>query len=150
MSQNQTQEIKKKTSCSVYTKLYNKKIYGVWFVVVDKNKTKKFYEEYMPCDCDNCRNFILQIKEKYPGLVKFLEEQGVNAKKPFELVSFEQDEIVEYVDCQYLLFGDCPEDFEIDIDGVKITQSFTHLSTKGYSQPNFVLSFSITLENIFN
>ncbi len=118
--------------------------------VIDKNISKKFYQDYTPCDCDDCKNYILQIKEKYPQIVKYLEEQGVNTQKPFELVSFEQGNIIEYVDCQYLLFGVCPQDFEIEIEGVKITQTFTHPPTTNYPQPNFVLSFSITLENILN
>ena len=119
-------------------------------LVIDKNKIIKFYENYLPCDCDECKNFILTIKEKHPQLAKYFQEQGVDIQKPFELVSFQQDKIIEYVDCQYLLFGVCSKDFECEIDGVKVCQTFSHPSTSNFEKPNFVLSFSVILENFLN
>ena len=119
---------------------------------IDKIQTKNFYDNYSPCDCDCCKNFVLQIEQAYPLLSKFFEDNAVDITKPWELMSvasIDVDKMVDYFDCQYLIFGNCEKDFETEIDGVKIEQTFVHPSTKNYPQPNFVVSFSISLKNIF-
>ena len=121
-------------------------------MVVDKVQTKNFYDNYVTCGCDCCKNFILQIEQECPALAKFFKNYEVDIKKPYELMSVntvEEDSIINYFDCQYLLFGTCPKDFSTEIQGLKITQTFVHPSTKNYSQPNFMLSFSISLKNMF-
>ena len=115
----------------------------------DKNKNKLFYDSYTPCNCLNCRNFCSQIKSVCPDLANFFVQNNIDIEKPFELIAFESDGKTEYVGCQYLVFGECPDDFDLCIDGVNLTKNIdNHPSTKEYDQPNFILDFSISLPNL--
>ena len=116
---------------------------------VDKDKNRLFYNSFTQCDCVNCRNFCNQIKSVCKDLKDFFLQYNINIAKPFELISFESDVVTEYVSCQYLVFGECPDDLNIPIDGVSLTKNIDcHPSTKQYDQPNFILDFAITLPNL--
>lgn len=116
---------------------------------IDKDKNKLFYNLYTPCDCVNCRNFYSQIRSVCDELADFFLQFNIDIAKPFELVSIESNHITDYVSCQYLVFGECSDDLNLSIGGVSLTKNIDcHPSTKEYSQPNFILDFSITLPNV--
>lgn len=116
---------------------------------IDKEKNLKFYKSYMPCDCVDCRNFCKQIKSVCNDLTDFFLRNNIDIEKPFELVSFDLGEEIEYISCQYLIFGECSDDFEMNFSNMKLRKELDgHPSTKGYDEPNFVLDFSITLPKI--
>ena len=54
-----------------------------------------------------------------------------------------------YVSCQYLVFGDCSDDFEMKFNKITLKKELDgHPSTNAYEKPNFVLDFSITLPTL--
>ena len=56
---------------------------------VDTEMTREYYETHSLCDCENCRNYYTQIKDRFPKLGMFLSEFGVDISKPDEIFSFE-------------------------------------------------------------
>lgn len=108
-----------------------------------------YYADYVPCNCEACENYYLQIKEKFPGICAFLEHMNVNPLKPFELIWDNEGEDYIYFGCQYLVFGELQEDYKEIIDGVEITENkYFHPST-GVKEEHFILDFGpIRLKNI--
>lgn len=97
----------------------------------------------------DCVNFCVQIKSACRDLSDFFDQYGIDVEKPWELVSFNYGENTEYVSCQYLIFGECSDDFEMVFTDTKLKKELNgHPSTSGYDEPNFVVDFSITLPNI--
>ena len=45
---------------------------------VNIEQTEKYYETHSLCDCESCRNYYAQIKDKFPKLDAFLREFGVD------------------------------------------------------------------------
>ncbi len=117
-------------------------------IKIDKAKNAKFYNTYKPCDCMDCRNFCMQIRSACKELSAYFDKNSIDIEKPWELVSFEQGDKTEYKSCQYLIFGDCSDDFEMGLDNIKLKKELDgHPSTSEYEKPNFVLEFSIALIN---
>lgn len=90
---------------------------------IDKELTIKHYENYISCNCDYCKYFIKHIETEQPKLCEYLRTLGVNPLKPFELTSiyFEEDKRIEYCDCAYVVFGKLQENFEKEINEIKLT-----------------------------
>lgn len=92
---------------------------------VDIEQNKEYYlsDESLPCDCNYCKNFYNLIKITYPQICSYLEELGVDVLRPLELSPVETDEnnIIRYCVCQYLVFGFCEKDFHHQIGNVEFT-----------------------------
>ncbi len=105
----------------------------------DKEKTIEFYNNYTPCDCFECNNYYEQIKIKYPKLCEYLSSLGVDPLKPFELVSYRKDNMIEYDICMYAVYGKC-EKLEITtIDGIQINLNKENHPT--ISDEYFIIDF---------
>lgn len=87
---------------------------------LDKEKTIEFYNQYTPCDCFECNNYYEQIQTYYPKLCDYLSSLGVNPLKPFELVSYRKENMIEYDICMYAVYGKCEEMEIATIDGIQI------------------------------
>lgn len=118
-------------------------------------KTQKYYDsleqEYL-CNCNYCKNYYLQVKEKYPKVSSYLGSFGIDIEKPFEISSLEPDEnnILEYCVCQYIAFGRCSDTYSYKIDDVefRISQSYPYI---GIKEEHFVIEFyQIKLEMILS
>lgn len=111
----------------------------------DIDKTKDFYRTYNPCSCHYCENYYAQI-EKFSQLTIFLKGFGVDVLKPWELVPFEDENCrsVDYISCQYIIIGQCPDDFIKTIDGIVISKA-TLFPTPNLEVEYFVIEFSINL-----
>lgn len=53
---------------------------------VEVEKTQEYYKTHSVCDCVCCRNYCVQIKNKFPKLNAFLSEFGVDISKPDEII----------------------------------------------------------------
>ena len=109
----------------------------------------QFFNSYKPCDCVNCRNFCSQIKSVCKELADYFSQHCIDIEKPFELAPINFDDNTEYVSCMYLVFGECSDDFKMNIGNVTLCKEVGgHPSTDSYDKPNFVLDFAIKLPNI--
>ena len=91
---------------------------------VDIEKTRKYYRSIGPealCDCNYCKNYYAQIKTAYPEIASYLSSIGADIEKPFELSPLEPDEngILEYCACQYILLGSRPDIYSHRIGNVE-------------------------------
>ena len=96
---------------------------------IDIKKTKEYYNSISVndlCDCNYCKNYYAQIKSIYPLVSDYLASMGVDIEKPFETSPLEIDEngILEYCACQYIVFGNCQTTFSHQIGNVEF-----HLAT---------------------
>lgn len=110
---------------------------------VDMNKTKEYYlsDKSLPCQCVYCQNYIAQIRRKYPDITQFLADLNVDITRPFELMSVELDkENIEYLLCQYVVYGTCEDDYNISMGGIEFGKSSCHPSTN-ITEKHFVLEF---------
>ena len=115
-------------------------------ISIDLDNNLQFYNSYVPCDCASCKNFCSQIRSVCSDLSNYFEQYGIDIEKPFELVALECGNEIEYVSCQYLIFGECSDDFELKLGNIILEKEYqSYPSTDNYAQPNFVLTFSITL-----
>ncbi len=116
-------------------------------------KNLEYYksDESIPCDCDMCKIYYKNIKDKYPKIAAYLETLKVDILRPFELLWIEnkKDETIEYLGCQYIVFGQCDEDFKFQIDEVVFENNTCfHPSTEHIEGEHFVLNFGkIVLPN---
>ncbi len=119
-------------------------------MIVNSEKNIKYYrsDKIKQCGCDFCKNYIKNIKTTYPSIDKYLSELGVDIQKPFELSYIELDkDTVEYLACQYVVFGQCKDDFSCTIEDVKFCKSTIHPDTN-ITEEHFVLEFgSIIMKN---
>lgn len=90
---------------------------------INSTKMYEHYNDYIPCNCGDCRYFIKHIETEQPELCKYLKSLGVNPLKPYELMSvfFEKEKRIEYFDCAYVIFGKVNEDFEKEINDIKLS-----------------------------
>lgn len=120
---------------------------------VDLLKNLEYYEsdKSLPCDCEVCKIFYDNVKNKYPKIVAYLKELNVDILRPFELIWFENEEnkTIEYEGCQYIVFGQCEDDFKFQIDDIIFeNNTYLHPSTKHIKEKYFVLDFGkIVLSN---
>ncbi len=90
---------------------------------INKELTIKFYEKYNPCNCGGCSYFIKHIESEHPEICDYLKSMNVDPLKPLELISIyhEKEKKIEYVDCMYIVIGNLEEEFEKEINQIKIT-----------------------------
>jgi hypothetical protein len=115
-------------------------------VNVNIEKTQKYYHSMQPdslCDCNYCKNYYTQIKADYPAIESYLASFGIDLAKPFELSPLEPDEngMLEYSACQYIVFGSCPDTYSHRIGDVEFRVASSYPST-GIEEEHFVLEFS--------
>lgn len=106
-------------------------------------KTERFYlsDSSKPCECEYCKNYTRQIAKEYPKLASHLKNMNVDICRPFELMSLEKgDNRIEYMLCQYIVFGECDDDYSFEIDNVKLEKSSLHPPTS-IKDEHFVLEF---------
>jgi hypothetical protein len=113
---------------------------------VDIEKTRKYYSQIKAenlCDCNYCKNYYLQIKAAYTEVASYLASLGVDIEKPFEASPLAPDEdgMLEYCACQYIVFGSCPDTYCHKIGNVEFCVATSHPST-GIAEEHFVLEFS--------
>lgn len=110
---------------------------------INMRKTQEYYlsEDSIPCECAHCQNYIHQIEQKYPDIVSYLAGMNIDVLRPFELISVElgKNEI-EYLLCQYVVYGSCEDDYYICIDNIPFGKSSCHPSTN-IVEEHFVLEF---------
>lgn len=95
-------------------------------MTADKCKNQKYYqsEKSLPCKCSACQNFISQIKDVYPKLAEYFESLGIDILRPYELHYIDiDDNTIQYLLCQYLVFGICEDEFSKKIDGITLEKS---------------------------
>ncbi len=108
---------------------------------IDKIKIKTFYGTYVPCRCGDCKLYYSSIEKLHPLICAYLRELGVNPLKPFELISISPDnQTLEFVSCQYVLFGTIEGDYKKEIDGILIEKDDHHPSLET-NDDYFVISF---------
>lgn len=120
---------------------------------VDLLKNLEYYksDKSAPCECEVCKIYYKNIKNKYPKIAEYLKKLNIDILKPFELVWVESEEnkTIEYEGCQYIVFGQCEDDFKLQIDGVMFENNTCfHASTENIEGEHFVLDFGkIVLSN---
>ena len=118
-------------------------------------KTQEYYDsleqEYL-CNCNYCKTYYLRVKEKYPKVSSYLDSLGIDIEKPFEISSLEPDEnnILEYCVCQYIVFGCCCDTYSYKIGDVEFRIAQLYPDT-GIKEEHFVIEFyPIKLEMILS
>lgn len=72
---------------------------------VNIEKTKKYYITHTLCDCYECSNYYIQIKDEFPKLNNFLSEFGVDISKPDEIISNDMGTYIDYHVVNYTVCG---------------------------------------------
>ena len=72
---------------------------------VDTQKTKEYYSGIELCDCQGCRNFYAQARDRFPGLTEWLEQFGVPIDRPDEIMYLDIAENVNYLCVSYTVCG---------------------------------------------
>ena len=103
-------------------------------VDIERNKTYYKSEDSIPCNCGDCINYINKIENKYPFIKSYLDLIGVDVLRPFELSSInnEEEKTVEYISSQYLVFGECEDDFKETILGIEIVKGTSYPGVPEY------------------
>ena len=114
----------------------------------DKKRTEAYYAalaEGELCHCAYCRNFYARVKAAYPLTVVFLAELGADIEKPLETMPLEPENgFLEYC-AQYLVFGECEDDFSFENGETECRKAVSHPSIEA-EEPYFVLEcFGVTL-----
>ena len=110
---------------------------------VDVSATRDYYNSITDsalCSCGYCRNYRLQIKSVLPEVTTYLDSLGIDIEKPFETSPLEPDEneMLEYCGCQYIVFGNCNPAYHHRIGDVGFRIATSYPST-GIEQEHFVL-----------
>ena len=118
-------------------------------IKIDKEKTLLFYNTYVPYDGASYRNFYSQIKTACEELAVLFARHNIDIEKPWELSSIKLKNTTEYISCQYLVFGECSDDFKMKVGNIIVRKELGwYPPVKEYNDPSFVLDFSITLPNV--
>lgn len=119
-------------------------------MIIDYKRNEDYYKDYVPCDCELCQNYYRHIANCYPKVVEYLDSMGVDVLKPFELVPIEYEEkkMIEYIGCQYIVFGECDNHFKKNIDDIRFYNNIdTHPSDEHIKDKHFIIEFGpIVLE----
>ena len=112
---------------------------------IDFDKNIEYYKskQSTPCDCEVCQIYYKNIKSKYPEIVNYLESIKVDILRPFELIWLENEEKkqIEFYGCQYIVFGECEDDFKLQIGNITLEKTYIHPSTDNIKGKHFVLEF---------
>ena len=109
---------------------------------IDYENSKEYYENYTPCDCELCNNYYSHVIDAYPKIKEYLESIGVDILKPFELspIEDEEEQKIEYSGCQYVVFGECEDNFKLEIDGIEFFNNIdTHPSDEEIIERHFII-----------
>lgn len=112
---------------------------------VNISKTRAFYNSITNtslCDCSYCSSYRLQVKSVFPEIAMYLDSFGIDIEKPLETSPLEPDEngMLEYCCCQYIVFGNCEPNYHHRIDNVEFRIATSYPNT-GIQQEHFVLEF---------
>ncbi len=102
---------------------------------VEVEKTQEYYKTHSICDCVCCRNYYVQIKNKFPKLNAFLSEFGIDISKPDEIVSVEMDNYIDYINVDYTVCGTVKAMGECEID-IYDDLFLRVVITNGFVSPN--------------
>ena len=91
---------------------------------INKKLTQDFYLSFEPCTCGDCKYFIKNIEKEQPEICSFLQSLEIDPLKPYELVSFVQDNKIEYIDNAYIVIGKLKKEHEEIINGIKVNFYF--------------------------
>lgn len=108
---------------------------------VDIQKNKAYYKSYDDiCRCDGCQNYVQTISEKYPQLKDYLNNIGIDIKKPFETLWIENhdDHTIHYLVVQYVVFGEWEKDTSLQFESHNI-RKVTHHPMTGIKEDYFVI-----------
>ncbi len=72
---------------------------------VDPERTQAYYQSNTLCTCAYCRHYRENVRQRYPKLTALLERFGVDAARPDETESYEQDGVIEYAAVHYTVSG---------------------------------------------
>lgn len=109
-------------------------------MILNINETIKFYENYNPCKCGDCKFFYENFENKYKEVFNYLLSLGVNPSKPIESQAFRdfKDSKIVY-SVFYLVMGELEEGFCKKIGDVEIIESFDYIPEPEAGQNYFVL-----------
>ena len=109
---------------------------------IDVDQTKEYYSRsnLEICDCDDCQHYYQKVKNAYREVDQFLNQFGIDILKPHELMSYNDQQELIYFACQYIVFGECANDFEEVIGDVKFIPASSYPHT-GIEEEHFVLEF---------
>ena len=104
-----------------------------------------------PCDCAYCRNYVARIEAAYPEVCGRLRSMDVDPLRPFELfLPFErEDGRLEYPVCQYIVFGNCEDFYEYNLDGMIFGKALSHPCTQIEGKEHFVMDFGPVILEAF-
>lgn len=71
----------------------------------DLERTRTYYQSNTLCTCAYCRYYRENVRQRYPKLTELLERFGVDAARPDETESYEQDGVIEYAAVHYTVSG---------------------------------------------
>lgn len=121
---------------------------------MDIKKTQDYYGSLgydELCSCAYCQNYIRQIQCEYPVVAEYLQEFGINIKKPFETMPLEptEDGYIEYITAQYIVYGEQAKFEKKTVNSVNIDIADCHPATR-IEEPHFVIEiYPIRLKWIF-
>lgn len=110
---------------------------------VDIDKTKDYYKTKADmdlCQCETCKIYYKEVKERMPDLDIYLCEMGVDITKPFEAPAYglKVDHDYEEYFAWYIVFGKCDADYARKIGEHTIFATGGHPKT-GVEEDHFVL-----------
>ena len=113
---------------------------------IDLKRNLQYYssEQSIPCDCKICMNYYNKIKDKYPQIAAYLSSINVDILRPFELVWIENEgeNQIEYIGCQYIVFGKCDNNYKKQIGDILIEiNTEHHPDTNNILGEHFILDF---------
>ena len=122
----------------------NDEIMSIDGMKVFPGKNREYYKTAEPCDCDVCRFFCRNVRSRLPDIAAYLDSIGVDIEKPFELLWIEIDEsgtLIHFDGCQYIVFGSCEPDFEMNIGDIKFINNIDFHPSTDIADEHFVLDF---------
>lgn len=106
-----------------------------YIFLVDTEKTKEYYKNNSLCDCNCCRNFYAQIKEKFTKLDAFLTEFGIDIARPDEIMSVAADNYIDYINVDYTVCGRIKTMGEQEMN-IYDNSALSIVITNGFASPN--------------
>lgn len=99
---------------------------------VDLDTARNHSKTHELCSCPCCRNYYAQVCERLPELAAFLREFGIDAARPDEAMSVENDGRIDYIEVDYTVSGQIKtaKRDEIELGGLRIT------AVDGFVSPN--------------
>ena len=109
----------------------------------DVQRTRAYYASISAeelCQCAYCTNFYRQVRKAYPEAAAYLDRLGADIEKPLDTSPLEpgEDGMLEYVACQYVVFGRGPDTYRERIGGLEVRIAQSHPNT-GISAEHFVV-----------